>query len=79
MPRLHVWAGRKLRRFWVTVACFAVANLGVWIGYDRVVQHRHHALLEVQQSAPSDKSTVNGRPTFWWTFNLDGRLPNKAG
>jgi uncharacterized protein YfaS (alpha-2-macroglobulin family) len=62
-------AGR--RRFWVTVLCFAFANLGVWIAYDRIVRHHGHALLEVQQSAPSALSQVSGRPTFWWTFNLD--------
>ena len=59
------------RRFWVTVICFAVANLGLWVGYDRFVQHRHHTLLEVRQSAPAANSQVSGRPTFWWTFNLD--------
>ena len=58
------------RRFWATVGCFAVANVAIWIGYDRFVRPRH-ALLEVRQSAPDDKAEVRGRPTFWWTFNLD--------
>jgi uncharacterized protein YfaS (alpha-2-macroglobulin family) len=63
------------RRFWVTVFCFAIANLGAWVGYDRLVEHRRHALLEVRQSAPSDQSLVSGRPVFWWTFNLDVAPP----
>ena len=59
------------RRFWVTVLCFTLANAAVWIGYDRLQAHRRHALLEVEQSAPSDAAEVSGRPIFWWTFNLD--------
>lgn len=63
------------RRFWATVLCFAVANLGIWIGYDRLQQHRRHALLEVRQSEPGTGWEVHGRPTFWWTFNLDVAAP----
>ena len=57
------------RRFWVTVLCFFLANVCAWIVYDRI--RRPHAILEVRQSAPSDAALVSGRPTFWWTFNLD--------
>lgn len=63
------------RRFWATVLCFAVANLGIWIGYDRWQQQRRHALLEVRQSEPGAGWEVHGRPTFWWTFNLDVAAP----
>lgn len=59
------------RRFWVTVVCFAVANLAIWIGYDHLQQLRRHALLEVRQSEPGSGWEVGGRPNFWWTFNLD--------
>ncbi|MDB5300848.1 MAG: alpha-2-macroglobulin domain protein, partial [Phycisphaerales bacterium] len=59
------------RRFWVTVLCFAIANAGVWVGYDRWQKaHRHH-LLEVTQFMPGDGATVEGRPTLVWSFNLD--------
>ncbi|MDB5356431.1 MAG: alpha-2-macroglobulin domain protein [Phycisphaerales bacterium] len=59
------------RRFWVTVLCFAIANAGVWVGYDRwQTAHRHH-LLEVTQFTPGDGATVEGRPTLVWSFNLD--------
>jgi uncharacterized protein YfaS (alpha-2-macroglobulin family) len=66
------------RRFWVTVLCFAVANLGIWIAYDRLVRNGRHALLEVRQSEPSTGWEVGGRPNFWWTFNLDV-APAKPG
>jgi hypothetical protein len=65
------------RRFWVTVLCFALANLGIWIGYAHFT-HRHATLLEVRQFAPSSDSEVSGRPNFWWTFNLDV-APGKPG
>lgn len=63
------------RRFWVTVVCFAIANLGIWIGYDRLQQLRRHALLEVRQSEPASGYQVSGRPNFWWSFNLDVAKP----
>lgn len=65
------------RRFWITVFCFALANVGIWIGYDRLA-HRHATLLEVRQFAPSSDSEVSGRPNFWWRFNLDV-APGKPG
>ena len=63
------------RRFWVTVLCFAVANLAIWIGYDRLQQHLRHTLLEVRQSEPGSGWEVSDRPNFWWTFNLDVAPP----
>jgi len=63
------------RRFWGTVLCFALANAAIWLGYDRLVQHRRHTLLEVRQSAPAGNSQISGRPILWWTFNLDVAAP----
>ena len=62
------------RRFWLTVLCFAIANLAIWLVYARLA-HPRRSLLEIRQSAPADKSLVTGRPTFWWTFNLDVAQP----
>ncbi|HEY8751288.1 MAG TPA: hypothetical protein VIM11_25115, partial [Tepidisphaeraceae bacterium] len=58
------------RRFWVTILCFAVANVGVWIAYARY-SHGPRNLLEVQHVTPGDATSVRGRPTFTWAFNLD--------
>ena len=65
------------RRFWVTVLCFALANLGAWIAYDRFASRRH-AHLEVRQAGPAEGSVVNGSTRLWWTFNLDV-IPNSPG
>lgn len=78
MPTTTLSGPAGSRRFWVTVLCFAVANLGIWIGYDRLVRHSQRALLEVRQSEPSTGWEVGGRPNFWWTFNLDV-APAKPG
>jgi hypothetical protein len=66
------------RRFWITVCAFALANGAIWIGYDHFVRSHRPALLEVRQAAPVDQAEVGGRPTFWWTFNLDV-APGKPG
>src|SRR5207237_570110 len=73
-------AGR--RRFWVTVLCFALANLvlnlGAWVVYDHIVRSRRPALpavLEVRQFLPGDGQAVEGKPTFSWSFNLDMAPP----
>ncbi len=61
-------AGR--RRYWVTVALFALANIAIWIVYDRAFRPRTD-LLRVESFTPATGSTVGGRPTLTWRFNLD--------
>ncbi len=63
------------RRFWIVVLCFAVANAGLWVLYDRVIQPRRHPLLNVLQFTPGDRATVNSRPILEWSFNLDVAPP----
>ena len=61
---------RPRLRFWLTVFCFAIANIGVWVIYDHATRGRN-LLLEITQVSPADQSVVSGRPTFSWNFNLD--------
>ena len=56
------------RRFWVTVLCFAVANLGIWIGYDRLVGTRGRAAggAPIRAGRPAGKSAavpISGGPS----------------
>jgi alpha-2-macroglobulin len=59
------------RRFWVTVFCFAIANVLVWIGYHQFMQPARRDLLRVEQFLPGNLVQVERRPRFVWRFNLD--------
>ncbi|HET6248719.1 MAG TPA: MG2 domain-containing protein [Tepidisphaeraceae bacterium] len=63
------------RRFWVTVLCFAIANLAIWVSFIQWQKiHRHH-LLEITQFTPGDGALVQDRPVLCWSFNLDVAAP----
>ncbi len=72
-------AAAGVRRFWVTVLCFALANAAVWVGYDRFVRPQGRDLLRVEQFLPGDAMQVERRPHFQWHFNLDAAPVVQAG
>jgi uncharacterized protein YfaS (alpha-2-macroglobulin family) len=59
------------RRFWICVLCFALANAGAWIVYDRHVRSAGHGLLRVEAFEPGDDAVTGRRPTLRWRFNTD--------
>lgn len=62
-------AGR--RRFAITVAAFAIVNLGVWLGYHHHFGPQRQHLLRIDRFTPGDQAIVGNRPLFEWQFNLD--------
>ena len=66
------------RRFWVTVVCFALANLAAWVAYHRAFGPHRKGLLRVESFAPGDGATVGLRPAMMWRFNLPV-VPQPAG
>jgi uncharacterized protein YfaS (alpha-2-macroglobulin family) len=59
------------RRFWIVVACFAIANIAVWTVYHRAQQRQQYGQLRVEVFEPGDLSTAGPRPTMRWHFNMD--------
>src|SRR5688500_11641999 len=72
MP-VAVPAGR--RRFWLTVAAFALANVAAWFGYHHYARSHQPHLLRVERFSHEDGGTIGARPTFTWSFNLDVAPP----
>lgn len=62
-------AGR--RRFRITLAAFAIANLGIWLAYHHYFGPQRQNLLRVDYFAPGDQAVVSARPLLEWQFNLD--------
>ena len=60
------------RRFWVTVAAFALANAVAWVGYHQMQESRGRGVLRVERFSHADAAAVDEpRPTLAWAFNLD--------
>jgi hypothetical protein len=59
------------RRFAVTVAVFALVNVGVWVAYHHYFGMGGRHLLRVDRFLPGDRAVVDARPVFEWQFNLD--------
>ncbi|HSV13597.1 MAG TPA: hypothetical protein VLI90_05015, partial [Tepidisphaeraceae bacterium] len=70
-PSRHVAPDSARRRFWVTVLCFALANLAAWVVYDRVIAYRHRGTLRVDAFEPGDGAVVGARPNVRFHFSAD--------
>ena len=57
------------RRFWLTVAAFAAANLLAWAGWVHPVGHR--GTLRVASFEPGDNAAVATTATVRWRFDAD--------
>ncbi len=55
-------------RFWITVVCFALANLGIWAWYANSHRPQRRDLLRVERFDPPG---TLGKPKLVWKFNLD--------
>jgi len=69
MSTTTVTAGR--RRFWIVVACFALANAAIWVMHDRIDRWHERGELRVEAFEPQDVAAAGRRPTLRWHFNLD--------
>jgi hypothetical protein len=73
------------RRFWITVACFLLANVATWIVYDRAFARLHRGTLRVDRFEPGDNAVVGPRNAVRWRFSADviptvayGREPGRV-
>ncbi len=64
-------APRSGRRFWVTVAAFAIGNLLAWGAWDRYYASAHRGVLRVSSVDPADDAAVNPSATVRWHFDAD--------
>ncbi len=64
-------APRPNRRFWSTVAAFAVANAVAWVAWDRHAAAAHRGVLHVQSVDPGDDAVVATTAAVHWHFDAD--------
>ena len=61
-------AARFQLRFWITVLCFGLANLGIWAWYAQTHRPQRRDLLRVERFDPP---ATPGKAKLVWKFNLD--------
>jgi uncharacterized protein YfaS (alpha-2-macroglobulin family) len=77
----HARAGRPRqprRRFWLTVAAFAIANIAAWAAFHFYNESRRPAALRVERFSVADGQIVERRPRLTWAFNFPVAPPKEG-
>jgi uncharacterized protein YfaS (alpha-2-macroglobulin family) len=64
-------APRPNRRFWLTVAAFAVANVFAWVVWGHHLAASHRGTLRLTSVEPGDDAAVAPTATIRWHFDSD--------